>query len=208
MILYVDDSDNLITVIQKDESTSSIFKRSQKAATAYQSVVHQTGGAVRPDKCRLCSIQFQWKKDKWSYLKNHKTDTLQIMDINHIAQPIQQLSVDQGWKDLGILLSDEGNWNDHTKYLIDVKIIPWNNTISTLYLHKHDIYHAAATSIFKTVDYSLTATSVTTKQCHQINVQLHKKCIPKIGVDVHLSLVYRNAPIKYQGLNSLHTEDK
>ena len=26
------------------------------------------------------------KKDKWSYLKNHKTDTLQIIDTNHIAQ--------------------------------------------------------------------------------------------------------------------------
>ena len=37
------------------------------------------------------------------------------MDTNHITQPIQLLNVDQGWKDLGILSSTEGNWDDHTK---------------------------------------------------------------------------------------------
>ena len=47
-----------------------------------------------------------------------------------------------------------------------------------------------------------------TKQYHKINVQLHKKYILKMGIDTHLPLVYRYAPIKYQGLNSLHIEDK
>ena len=61
-ILYMDDSDILIIAIQKDESASSIFNRSQKAANTYQSAVHQTGSAVRPDKCIWYLIQFQWKK--------------------------------------------------------------------------------------------------------------------------------------------------
>ena len=69
-ILYVDDPDILITAIQKDESISSIVKRTQKAAAIYQLVVHQIGGAVRRDRCRWYLIQLQWKQDKWSYLKN------------------------------------------------------------------------------------------------------------------------------------------
>ena len=87
------------------------------------------------------------------------------MDTNHIAQPIHCLNVDHGLKCLGILLSPEGNWNDHTIYLID-DIVPWNNAMLTSSLYKHDIYSAATTSIFKTVDYSLAATFMTTKQRH------------------------------------------
>ena len=208
-ILYVDDSDILIAALQKDETSSSIFRRTQKAATSYQSAVHQTGGAVRPDKCRWYSIHFLWKNDKWTYLKKCNTeDSLQILDSNFVAQPIKRLSVSQGWKGLGVVSSPDGNWHDHVKYLIEEKIIPWNNGISSFYLQRHDIYRAATTSIFKTVDYSLPATFLSSKQCHNINVQLHKKYIPKLGIDVHLPLAYRYAPLKYQGLNSLHVEDK
>ena len=51
-ILYVDDSDILIAAVEKDETAHSVSRRAQKAATAYQNGVHQTGGAVRPEKCR------------------------------------------------------------------------------------------------------------------------------------------------------------
>ena len=153
-ILYVDDSDVLITATQKDEFLFSIFNRTQRAATIYQSAVHQIGGPVRLDKYRWHLMQL----DKWSYLKNDKTNTFKIMDTNHNAQPLHQLSVDHRWKGLSILLSPEGNWNDHTKYLIDEKFIPRNNAISTSYLYKNNIYCAATTSIFKTIDYSLAAT--------------------------------------------------
>ena len=207
-ILYVDDSDILVAAICNDESDTSIFSRTQKAATAYHTAVHQTGGAVRPDKCRWYSIQFEWKQDKWSYRKKYATGNLQIMDTNSIQQSIQSLCVTQGWKGLGVVSSPSGNWDDHVKYLISEKIIPWNNGISSSYLQKHDVYRAATTSIFKTIDYSLPTTFLTSRQCHKINVQLHKKYIPRIGVDIHLPLVYRYAPLRYQGLHSLHVEEK
>ena len=207
-ILYVDDSDILVTADQEDESSISIFNRTQIAATAYQTAVHQTGGAVRPDKCRWYSIQFQWKQDKWSYCKKYNSGKLQIMDTNSVLQPVESLCVTQGWKGLGVVSSPSGNWDDHMKYLIMEKIIPWNNGISSSHLQKHDIHRAATTSIFKTIDYSLPATFLSSKQCHKINVQLHKKYIPKMGVDIHLPLVYRHAPTRYQGLGSLHVEEK
>ena len=46
------------------------------------------------------------------------------------------------------------------------------------------------------------------KQCSKINTELHKKFLPKLGIDVHLPLVYRYGPKKYQGLASLNTENK
>ena len=71
-ILYMDDSDILITATQNDESISSNVNRTQKAAASYQSAVYQTGGAVRPDKCRWYLIQFQWNKINGHTLKIKK----------------------------------------------------------------------------------------------------------------------------------------
>ena len=44
------------------------------------------------------------------------------------------------------------------------------------------------------------------KRCHKLNVHLHKVFLSRIGVDSHLPLVYRYAPHRFQGLNSLHIE--
>jgi len=37
-------------------------------------------------------------------------------------------------------------------YLINEKIIPWNTSIRSSYLQRHDVYRAAFTSIFKSTD--------------------------------------------------------
>ena len=50
-IMYVDDSDILISSIQENENYTSIRNRAQKAAKVYKTGVHQTGGAIRPVKC-------------------------------------------------------------------------------------------------------------------------------------------------------------
>ena len=44
------------------------------------------------------------------------------------------------------------------------------------------------------------------KQCHKLNVHLHKVFLSRMGVDYHLPLVYRYAPHWFQGSNSLHIE--
>jgi len=41
-----------------------------------------------------------------------------------------------------------------------------------------------------------------------LNTQLHKNFLPRIGIDAHLSLVYRYAPKSMQCPGSLHVEDK
>ena len=65
----MDESDILITATQKDESISSTFNRTEKAAAIYQSAVHQTGGAVRPDKYRWYLFNFNGNKINGHILK-------------------------------------------------------------------------------------------------------------------------------------------
>jgi len=67
----------------------------------------------------------------------------------------------------------------------------WNASIQSSYLMRQDVYRAAYTSIFKSIDYTLPTTFMNHKQCSKINTELHKKFLPKLGIDVHLPLVYR-----------------
>ena len=206
-IMYVDDTDILIAADEIDQSIQEVQSKSQRAASAYQKGVQQTGGNVRPDKCRWYLVAFQWKAGKWSYIKN-MSENIILEDENGKECIITRLEAHQGFKGLGVVTAPDGNWKDHVDYLINEKIKPWNKSIQTSYLQRQDVYRAAFTSIFKTIDYTLPATYMDTKQCKAINTELHKKFLPKIGIDVHLPLVYRYAPKKFQGLNSLNVEDK
>ena len=46
-------------------TSTSISTRAQHAGTTYQQGVCQTGGEVRPAKCKWYSITFKWKSGKW-----------------------------------------------------------------------------------------------------------------------------------------------
>ena len=71
-IMYVDDSDILISSIQENENYTSIRNRAQKAAKVYKTGVHQTGGAIRPEKCRWYLICFKWVNSIAKYDHNPK----------------------------------------------------------------------------------------------------------------------------------------
>ena len=208
IIMYVDDADILIAADKLNDSRETVQQKAQRTATIYQDGVRQTGGAIRPDKCRWYSISFLWKAGKWKYDSTPHIKNVLLQDENGNDRIIQRLEVKTGWKGLGVITAPDGNWNDHMSYLIKDKIQPWNASIQSSYLLRQDVYRAAYTSIFKSIDYTLPATFMNHKQCSKINTELHKKFLPKLGIDVHLPLVYRYGPKKYQGLASLNTENK
>ena len=60
--------------------------------------------------------------------------------------------------------------------------------------------------MFKSIEYTLPATFLSTAQCRTINTQLHKTMLPKMSIDVQLPLAYQYSLSRYQGLGSLNTE--
>ena len=204
--MYVDDTDIMLAGASHADTPHHIALRAQHAATTYQAAVHQTGGAIRPNRCPWYSISFKWSSGKWRYNKTVTDDTIVIKNTQNVHEPITQLNVSIGWKGLGIVATPDGNWNDHLTYLINEKIVPWSHFINTSYLQRHDVYRAAFTSMFKTITYTLPATFLNTSQCKTIDIHLHKKFLPRIGIDVHLPLAYRYSSPRYQGLGSLNTE--
>ena len=59
VIMYVDDTDIMITENSAGETSTFISTSAQHAVTTYQQGVSQTGGEVRPAKCNWYSIIFK-----------------------------------------------------------------------------------------------------------------------------------------------------
>ena len=55
-IMYVDDTDLLLSVLSDTETIEHVIRRAQKAATVWQQAVLDSGGAVRPDKCYWSAV--------------------------------------------------------------------------------------------------------------------------------------------------------
>ena len=204
--MYVDDSDILIAAKNTDETPHTTGHRAQLAATTYQKAVEPTEGVIRPEKCRWYLIKFHYKGGSWHYTQKDSVPPIVIKNSQGDLQQIEQLGTKTGWKGLGIVSAPNGNWNDHVTYLLKEKIQPWNKAIKSTYLFKHDVYRSATTSIFKSIEYTLPATSLTSTQCKTINSKLHKTYLPRIGIKLHMPLLYRYSPHKHQGLGLLNTE--
>lgn len=207
-VMYVDDTDILISANGPNETRASIIQRTQKAADIWNNAITQTGGALRPEKCKWYLITFNWRNGKWKY-GNCDEDDAQITqrDTNNKIIPIERLDVNFGHKGLGVHTAPDGSHHQQVEAIIK-KITTWNQLIKVGYLTKHDIYTSAHTSIFKSVEYILPATSMSGQECKKIDTAMHKTYLSRMGINKHLPLAYRYASKRYQGLNSLHVESQ
>ena len=75
-IMYVDDTDILLKDVSGSDSLDEIFTRAQKAVLVWQQAVHDSGGAVRPEKCYWTAVDFRFQAGKWRYMKQNEFNGL------------------------------------------------------------------------------------------------------------------------------------
>jgi hypothetical protein len=205
-VMYVDDTDILISATSYDEPLESIVARAKNASKHWRRAVAQTGGALRPEKCRWYLISFIWKSGRWKYGKiKDMPYSITERDDKGRRVTVERLEINVGHKGLGVHSAPDGSFEQQMQALLE-KINTWNSRIHKSYLRKYDVYLSAFSSLFKSIEYVLPATSLTTTQCTTLNKAIHKKFISRIGINKHLPLSYRYAPKKYQGLGSLNVE--
>lgn len=82
---------------------------------------------------------------------------------------------------------------------INEKVNKWSNRIHSSRLNKTEAYVGANTTIFRTVTYILPGTSFTETQCHQIECNLYRHLLGKLGISTKFLLAFKYAPHKFQG---------
>ena len=79
------------------------------------------------------------------------------------------------------------------------KVNPWSDRIKTSHLTPKEAYVGAQTTIFKTIQYALPATSFSESQSRKIESALYQNLLGKLNMSTKLPLEYRYGPHKFQG---------
>ena len=203
-IMYVDDTDILITA-KKGETLQQLKENAQTLIRKWCSVLWISGGCLRPDKCWWYVVDFTWRNNgTWRYKTKKETEgTILIPDHQQIDQVVQQKEPHQGMKGLGVFLAPDGN-NKAQYDDLEKKIKIWASRISKGYLTRFAADVALRTTIFRTVEYPLAATTFSLKQCDQLLRPILKAVLPKLGIARTTGRKYLHGPLKYQGSNIPH----
>ena len=198
-IMYVDDTDILLTDVSGSDTLDTIFKRAQKAVLVWQQAVYDSGGAVRPEKCYWAAVDFRFKAGKWRYMKKNEFDgEITVKDTNMVRQRVKRYDINMSNEGLGIYVNPDGTMTLQLKEVIE-KVTIWNDRVGASYLTKKEAYIGATTTIFNTVEYSLPGTSYSDNECRRIERALYRKLLGKLGVSSKFPLEYRYGPYKFQG---------
>ena len=210
VVMYVDDTDLLVSSKSYSESLFFLISRMQKSVKKWRKGVIQTGGALRPYKCKWFLISFKWLQGKWKYGSISEDPVrLYLRNSNGNKIEIERLEVTQGLTGLGVCIAPDGNQMDQINDFMNVKpgqeekITQWINNVRSKYLRPHDVCLSAFRSIFKSIEYVLPATSMSETETKLIETKLYKVMLPRMGVARNISLPYRYSPKRYQGLGCL-----
>ena len=209
-VMYVDDTDLLVSAKSHSEPIYFVIKRMQKSIKIWRKGVIQTGGALRPEKCKWVLISFKWTRGKWRYESiNDNPAKMFLRNSNGNTMELQRMGADQGLTGLGVCIAPNGNQVNQIQSFMDEtpgkegKVASWIKSIRSRHLRPYDVYLSAFRSIFKSIEYVLPATSISTSEAKQVETKLYEVLLPKIGVARKISLAYRYSPKRFQGLGCM-----
>ena len=194
---FVDDTDLVHTNPDPTVSNEELIAEAQQALNTWHGLIRATGGDLAPEKGYWYLIDMHWKNGKWVY----KTiaDTPGDLWIPGCTEPIRRLEVTEAQEALGIQSSPDGSSVAETKYLVD-KVTQWTDAIRSKRVKLEDAWYCLNSTIYKTIEYPLMATTLSRAQVYEIMNPLLRVILNRIGVQKNLprKLVY--GTLKSRGL--------
>ena len=197
---FVDDADLVVTCEGADDNYEGVAQQMQRAIDEWEGGIRATGGAVEPTKTHWYLIDFRWKNGDWRYATPEETPAfLTVRNCKGERLPLERLASDNAQRTLGVRQAPDGNNEAQFQYMVEVAKV-WADNIRTGHLPRRLTWQSLTTAILKTLEYPLTATTLTEKECSEIMKPILKVGLSHSGIMNSLprDLVY--APIKYQGL--------
>lgn len=203
-ILFVDDTDFVVTGQSENEDAVSVRLQSQRTLLLWSALLHATGGSLRPEKCRWSLIDFRWKAGKPVYQSTQDAPgSLMAYNSDRRMEIVRRIEPHQDVEILGVLMNaigtDKGEFERTTK---DVE--SWNERIMQGSMYKQAATTALKSTIYRTVCYRLPATQFSKPQCDHITFKLHCNILSKMGINKRLPNPYRYAPPSHNGLGLMN----
>ena len=193
---YVDDCDLVVA----GEEIQDILHSIQSMLTLWDEVMEVTGAAIATDKCWWYAVKFLWNKGRWKMVDAGNKHTLKVRDKNKVMQTINYLPNDTAKEMLGVFLAPNGNQNEQIVQLRN-KSSDWSRHIASGFLRPKTAWTALNTTILKSLEYPLVATTLNRTQIRYITAPALMAGLPASGFCRTFPRAVLYGPPELQGLN-------
>jgi hypothetical protein len=197
---FVDDND----MIQEIKDTERMIPTTQRSLDLWVQSLVTTGGAVSAEKSSWSPLIHCWKKDEWSIeCFDSTTPPITVKDEQGIRQALTKCPPQDASLALGIIFSPSGTMKHQVLHLKN-KCRDWARKIRCSNLSRHEVYTAMTLTIWKTIEYSLLATTMSEAQCNEIVSIVLMAGLPKSGICRYADRDPIFSSFKYQGFGLKH----
>ena len=197
---FVDDADLVTTAKDNDENYQVVVEKAQGSLTAWDGGICATGGAIEPTKSHWYLITFKWQNGDWKYASIEETPAdISVKDCNGEISNLERLEVWEAQRTLGVRIAPDGNNIEEAKFL-QMKTEEWADKLRTGHIPRRLAWMSMLTTIIKSIQYCLPATTLTEKQCAKIMSPMLLTGLSCSGVVRTLPRVLVYSPKQYQGL--------
>ena len=199
---FVDDTDLLQTSPSLHESVRNFQHKMQQAIDAWSTGLRATGGALVPSKSWIYPIEFSFDaKGEPSYTPiNQLGLQFTVHDAHQQRCPLEQINPHVAKDTLGVFLASDGNETAQIDYL-RTKVASWVDKVRSNHLSKHHAKIALTSTIYKTLEYPISALNITPQQWKSIVTPLHKCGLQLNGVCSTLPTALREGAVAHMALD-------
>ena len=200
---YVDDCDLLYVGTE----INIVAEKLKGMIAMWDDLMEVNGGAIAPDKCWWYLVDFQWRNGKWYMVNGGKGHSLTVRDKDKTVCTLPNLPPSTAKQMLGVFLSPDGDESTQLAYLSE-KAQKWMEFIRVGGLDWTSCWIALKTTIWKSLEYPLPATTFTKDELSSITGPLYKTVLPRCGYASSFPRDVLHGPKELQGLGLDNLYDK
>ena len=200
---YVDDCDLLFI----GEDVHIVAEKLQSMLTLWEELMDVNGGAIAPDKCWWYLVDFKWRNGKWRMFNASTHRNLTVRDKDKKTWSLPSLDHSDAKEMLGVFLAPDGNQEIQLSHL-SAKAKEWMEFVRVGGLDWGSTWVALKTTIWKSLEYPLPATSFSESEITSITGPLYKAVLPRCGYSGTFPRDVLHGPKELQGLGLDNLFDK
>jgi hypothetical protein len=145
------------------------------------------------------TVDYTWSNGRWKFKSAGEDSQMFAQDESGTKVSLQYLQPGVATKMLGVYMAPNGNNARQVNYMKG-KTTEWANNIRRGNLTQTQTYIATVSTIWKTVEYPLTALDLTVNEIKSTIWPIHKVALKKMGIHPCISSSIREGPRRLLGV--------
>ena len=201
---FVDDTDVVHASPSPLSTGEDVLADMQTVVDRWEGGIRATGGALVPSKSHWYLIDFVWTGTNWRYRKKAELPgDVSVLDKDGHRTILERHDPSIATETLGVWQAMDGN-NQLEIQALRKKTEDFAESMRTGFLSKADAWYALNSSILKTLEYPMVATTISRKSWEYIMAPILKVGLPRSGIARNFPRAVLYGPKSLQGFGIIH----